>query len=102
MDSGFLALLIYMSVYIYWFLCILMCAGQRLQRGRSPVQHMAFRLGLEGGGKGGVGRGRGREGAQGGGGRGPAVNKMLMRLAPLVGRAGGVSEGRASAGGRRE
>ena len=31
-----------------------------------------------------------------------AVNKMLMRLAPLVGRAGGVSEGRASAGGKDE
>ena len=31
-----------------------------------------------------------------------AVNIMLVRLAPLVGRAGGVSEGRASEGGKKE
>ena len=31
-----------------------------------------------------------------------AVNIMLMRPAPLVGRAGGVSEGRASEGGKKE
>ena len=31
-----------------------------------------------------------------------AVNIMLMRQAPLVGRAGGISEGRASEGGKKE
>jgi len=31
-----------------------------------------------------------------------AVNIMLMRLAPLVGRAGGVSEERAPEGGKKE
>ena len=33
---------------------------------------------------------------------GTAVNIMLMRPAPLVGRAGGISEGRASEGGKKE